>query len=233
MALKGNLQDFPVSRLLNLVRSARMTGTLTVEGSDRAAHLAFLEGQLIHAAYADQDGLPNLLERAGVLSAEQARAVIAHSTETSDKEVAVMLIGAGTVSQDDILRSVRAHTVDIACEVLTWQSGMFHFDAGQLPSEDHITVALDVESIVGEASRRRQARERGGAAWPDPNARFRFAATPPRGKLELSPEAWRLLPYVDPRNTLRQIARTVQLDEGQVQQIIHQLLQAGVIEVET
>jgi hypothetical protein len=32
MAVKGNLRDFSVTQLLNLINLARKTGTLTVEG---------------------------------------------------------------------------------------------------------------------------------------------------------------------------------------------------------
>jgi len=32
MALKGNLRDFTVTQLLNLINLARKTGTLTIEG---------------------------------------------------------------------------------------------------------------------------------------------------------------------------------------------------------
>jgi hypothetical protein len=233
MALKGNLQDFPIANLLSMVRSTRRTGTLTVEAPSQAIRLAFREGQLIHAAYAEHDHLLSILEQAGVLTREQARAVMARTTDASDKELALMLISAGTASQEDILTSVRGRTMDIACEVFTWPTGEFRFDDSELPSDDRITVPLATEDVVAEADRRREEAKRRRAALPSPSARFRVAATPPQGQIDLPPEAWQVLPFIDPRNTLLQIAQAAHLDEDQAQRVLRDLLQAGIIETET
>ena len=39
MALKGNLRDFTITQLLNLVNLAQKTGTLVIEGSDDTARV--------------------------------------------------------------------------------------------------------------------------------------------------------------------------------------------------
>ncbi len=41
MALKGNLRDFNVTQLLNLINIAQKTGTLTVEGPDAISWVSF------------------------------------------------------------------------------------------------------------------------------------------------------------------------------------------------
>lgn len=230
MALKGNLRDFPIANLLGLIRSARKTGTLIVERAGQAAHLAFQEGQLIHATYARQVDLLDILEGAGVLSREQATAVLPSSTETSDKELALMLISAGVATQEDILRTIRARTLDIACDVLTWPSGEFRFEDGERLSEGFITTLLDTQEVMAEAQRRQEEAKRSRVPLPDLQARFRIVPTPPQPQPTLPPEAWRLLPFVDPRNTVQQIAQAAHLDEAQAQRILRDLVQAGVIE---
>jgi len=232
MALKGNLRDFPIANLLGLIRSARKTGTLTVERAGQAARLAFQEGQLIHAAYTGQDDFLGVLEGAGVLSREQALAVLPGSPEAGDKELALMLISAGLATQEVILRTVRAHTLDIACEVLAWLSGEFRFEDGELPSEGQITTLLDMQEVMAEAQRRQEEARRAQAPLPDPQARFRIAPVPPQPQPTLPAEAWRLLPFVDPRNTVRQIAQAAHVDEAQAQRILRDLHRAGVIEPE-
>lgn len=235
MALKGNLRDFPIANLLGLIQSSRRTGTLTIEQPGQAARqvrLAFREGQLVHAADAEQDNLLRVLEHAGVLSREQAGAVLSRSTQASDKELALMLISAGAVTQDEVLQSVRSRTLEIACQVFAWPSGDFRFDDSQMPSEDRITAPLSIEDVVTEAERRQEEARRVRAPLPDPTARFRIAASPPAGQVHLPTQAWQVLPFVDPRNTVRQIAQAAQLDEDETQHILRDLLQAGIIESE-
>ena len=49
MALKGRLEDFGITQLLNLINLARKTGTLYLEGAQKNSYLCFREGKLIYA----------------------------------------------------------------------------------------------------------------------------------------------------------------------------------------
>jgi hypothetical protein len=49
MALKGNLRDFNITQLLNLVNLARKTGALTIDGRGKQAKIYFKEGKLVYA----------------------------------------------------------------------------------------------------------------------------------------------------------------------------------------
>ena len=51
MALKGNLRDFTITQLLNLINLARKTGTLIIEGPTDVARVAFRDGKLSFAQY--------------------------------------------------------------------------------------------------------------------------------------------------------------------------------------
>ena len=51
MALKGNLHDFSITQLLNLIHLARKTGTLAIDGKSNAARVAFLKKA--HARFPD------------------------------------------------------------------------------------------------------------------------------------------------------------------------------------
>ena len=46
MALKGNLRDFSITQLLNLINLACKTGTLVIEGVGDIARISFREGKL-------------------------------------------------------------------------------------------------------------------------------------------------------------------------------------------
>ena len=54
MALKGNLKDFSITQLLNLVNLAKKTGTLIIKGSKNSARVTFREGKLVFAELSGQ-----------------------------------------------------------------------------------------------------------------------------------------------------------------------------------
>jgi hypothetical protein len=66
MALKGNLHDFSITQLLNLIHLARKTGTLAIDGKNSATRASFREGKLVFAQTDALDGrLVGMLVRVG------------------------------------------------------------------------------------------------------------------------------------------------------------------------
>ena len=51
MALRGNLRDFTITQLLNLINLASKTGTLILDGPSEQAHISFREGKLAYARH--------------------------------------------------------------------------------------------------------------------------------------------------------------------------------------
>ncbi|HIQ01264.1 MAG TPA: DUF4388 domain-containing protein, partial [Anaerolineales bacterium] len=112
MALKGNLRDFSTTQLLNLINLARKTGTLTLETRQTRVRMCFKEGKLIYAGVDGQaDRLATILLQAGKITEEQARTIHARSDIKDDRELGLLLMNAGYVTQQDIVESVRNHTL--------------------------------------------------------------------------------------------------------------------------
>jgi hypothetical protein len=236
MALKGNLRDFSTTQLLNLINLARKTGALTIEAQGTSARLFFKEGKLIHASLGDQDGhLASMLLKAGKLSAEQSRTIQAHSEIDSDKELGLLLINAGYVTQNDIVQSVKAYILDVVYTLFTWVAGLFYFEPNLLPSEDRITVPINLENIILEGSRRLKEWERLQDELPDLNRALRFTDRPDTKlrDINLSVEEWRVISFINPRNTIKQIAQSNNMDDFQIRKIVYGMLQAGLVELVT
>ena len=236
MALKGNLRDFGTTRLLNLINLARKTGTLTIEAQGTSARLFFREGKLIHASLGDQDGhLAKMLLKTGKLSAEQSRTIRAHSEIDSAKELGLLLINAGYVTQSDIVQSVKAYILDVVYKLFAWVEGLFYFEPNLLPSEDKITVPINLENIIMEGSRRLKERERLQDELPNLNRALKFTDRPDTRlrDINLSVEEWRVISFINPRNTIKQIAQSNNMDDFQIRKIVYGMLQAGLVELVT
>ena len=77
MALRGNLRDFTITQLLNLINLAGKTGTLIIDGSADQAYVAFRSGKLAFARIGQEDGrLATVLHRANKLTTNQYRAML-------------------------------------------------------------------------------------------------------------------------------------------------------------
>lgn len=235
MALKGNLRDFSTTQLLNLISLARKTGTLTMEGAESAS-LAFKEGKLIYASLGShQDGqLIAALQRAGKVTEDNARAMREHLSEVGgDKGLAMRLLNTGRVTHNDITQSVRNHTLDIVYRVFTWGEGMFRFDANTLPGDTMITVSIDLESVIMEGSRRMKEWERLQDELPNLDMALKFTDRPDARlrNINLTVEEWRVISFINPRNSIRQIAQATHMNDFQIRRIVYGMLQAGLVEL--
>mgnify|MGYP001217063641 CR=1 FL=1 len=80
MALRGNLRDFTVTQLLNLINLASKTGTLVVDGVSEQAYVSFREGKLAYARIGRDDGsLASVMHKANKINANQYRAIAARA----------------------------------------------------------------------------------------------------------------------------------------------------------
>jgi len=62
---------------------------------------------------------------------------------------------------------------------------------------------------------------------------LKFTDRPGRNlrNLNLSLEEWRVISYVNPKNTLRQIAQATKMNELEIRRVVYALLQAGIVEL--
>ncbi len=234
MALKGNLQDFSATQLLHLINLARKTGTLAVETAQDQALFCFREGKLIYASLNGQDDrLVSILQRAGKITEELARTIRARSDIKDDRELGVLLSNAGYVTQKDIVDSVQNYVLEIVYKLFTWPEGTFRFEPNVLPVEGRIAVSIDLENVIMEGSRRLREWERLQEELPNLDMALRFTDRPDARlrTINLTVEEWRVVSFINPRNTIRQIAQYNHMSDFQIRRIVYGLLQAGLVEL--
>ena len=232
MALRGNLRDFTITQLLNLVNLAHKTGTLIVEGPGETARVSFREGKLAYAQIGQEDSrLAGILYQNNKLTANQYQLIQQRAGNFSDKELGLLLINAGTVSKEDILDNLQQYFTDVVHRLFTWVEGLFHFDSEALPPADRINVRLDLENLIIEGSRALREWEQLQDEIPSLDMALKFADRPGANlrNVNLSIEEWRVVSYVNPKNTMRQIANTTKMNDLEVRRIIYGLLQAGLV----
>lgn len=254
MPLKGELRDFSTTQLLNLINLAGKTGTLTifkanktgefeeVNGKKREkitagperAKVSFRSGKLIYAMMDDQDGnLVSVLNKAGKLTDEQARIIRERAKNTADKALALLLINANYVSQNDVVSCIQQHTLDVVYNLLSWNQEPFRFDDDVLPDNNRIQVPIDLENVIIEGARRIREIEELNQHLPNLDMALKFPENPKEKfkGIHLSVEEWRVVSFVNPKNSIRQIAKANNMSEIEIRRIVYGLEQAGLVEL--
>lgn len=254
--LRGTLQDLHTTQLLHLINLAKKTGTLHVyegvptgrmitmgDGETQRPDLApgkervrisFREGKLIHAMSNERDGhLATVLHKAGKLSDEQHRIIRQKAANAGDKALAILLINANYVTQNDIIHSVQRFTLDIMYDLMMWEKEPFLFEEGELPTNDRITVPMTLENVIIEGTRINRRNDQLAKELPNLDYALRFPESPSEKfkGIQLSVEEWRVVSFINPRNSIRQIAKACNMTDMEIRRIVFSLLNAGLVEL--
>jgi len=231
MALHGNLRDFTITQLLNLIILASKTGTLVVDGISEQAYISFREGKLAYARIGKEDGsLAAVLHKANKINVNQYRAIADRAGQMTDKELGLLLVNAGYMTREDILLNLQGYFTEMVRRLFTWVEGIFRFENEMLPPEDKINIRLDLENIIIEGSRQLRELDQLQDEIPSLDMALKFTERP-LTHVNLSVEEWKVVKFVDPKNTMRQIAGTNKLTEIEIRRIVYSLLQAGLVEL--
>lgn len=234
MALKGNLRDFSITQLLNLINVAQKTGTLVVEGPAEEIWLSFRDGKLSYARNGHEDNtLAAVLYKAKKINSGQYKAIKERAGTMSDKELGLLLINANYISQQDILNSLQFYFISIVNRLFTWVEGLFHFEMNMMPPDDKIMVRISLENIIIEGSRRMREWEQLQDEIPSLDMALKFTDRPGTNlrNVNLSVEEWRVVSYINPKNSIRLIAKTTNKSDLEIRRIVYGLMQAGLVEL--
>ncbi len=177
MALEGNLEDFELTDLFQLIQLGAKDGSLRIQGPDDVGVVYFKGGIVVHA-------------------------------KTNH------LVGEKAI--DSILR---------------WRTGRFVFRPGEEPTER--TVDLPIQQVIIDAARRIDEFNRIQKLIPSFDLVVKIVEVPEVGveKINLRPEEWKVLAFIDGTLTIEQIARRANLSEFEVGRILYGLISSGLVKI--
>jgi hypothetical protein len=232
MALKGNLHDFSFTQLLNLIHLARKTGTLAIDGKGSAARVAFREGKLVYATTGGADGrLVGMLIRSGRITPEQGKQI---PENKSDRELSAMLVQANLLTKQDLDQMVRNTVKDVVERLFAVTDGIFRFEPNVLPDDRLLAdPPINLDNIIMEGTRRLKESEKLQDELPNLEVTLRFTDRPDARlrNVNLSVDEWRVVSYINPKNSIRQIMQANGMSEFQIRKIVYGMLQAGLVEL--
>jgi hypothetical protein len=234
MALKGNLRDFSITQILNLVNIAKKSGALYIEGSNDEARIYFRYGQLSYIQIGQQGKtLLQMLLEARKISSGQFTMLSSRLNGKGDKETGLTLVNGGYINQDEIFAVLQIALTAEMRSLFAWGDGFFHFEAGELVPEDRIPARIPLESLIVEGARKLHELEELKAEIPSLDMALKFTDRPGMNirDVNLSEAEWQVVSYVNPKNSIQLIAQTTNMDELEIRRVVYALLQAGLVQL--
>jgi hypothetical protein len=229
--LSGNLGDFSIADVFQLIGHQRKTGALDLRTGSTRAQLVFDRGLVVSAAVTrgrgdDLDPLAERLVRCGQLTRERADEAAAVA-RTSAQTVARTLVARGWLDAEAVRRAADLVTSDAIFDVLRWHNGTFDFHARSVDHDRDPAQLLAAEQILMDGLRMVDEWQSVEKLVPSEETVFeRTSESESR-----TGDAARVLALIDGRLSVRRVIDLAQLGTFDGMRVFAELRQSGAIHV--
>ncbi|MBI3995377.1 MAG: DUF4388 domain-containing protein [Nitrospirae bacterium] len=214
MSLEGRLEDLGLSDIFQIISLSKRSGVLTLIRKEGTGRLVFNLGQVIYATSDTRSRLGYTLVKKGTITNDDLEyALRIQKGRGSMKPIGTLLMEMGAVDRETLEREIRGHVILIVKDLLSWNTGSFHFELGPAMEEDVVLrTGLNTEFLLLEGARLQDEEQKEKAESPPVVAPAPAAPQTNLEELEKtqvvqpSPptEAVRTSPPVEPRPVLKQ-----------------------------
>ena len=241
VALHGNLRDFGIAEVFQLIGQQRKTGTLVVgEGGD-SVFLTFDEGRVVMGgavgAMSEGGSLGRQLVRSGYLTRPQLDDLVNESARSA-RPLPDLVVSSGRIDPADLDDVRELLTRETVFEIMRRKNGEFHFSAESIVHDTPRERLLGAEQILMDGLRMLDEWQTFSAAVPSEETVFRRV-----GSLESSRvlaqgggddrlgHVDRVLSLMDGRLNVRRLIDLSRIGTFEATRVLAELRQAGLIEV--
>lgn len=232
MALKGNIETFYLSSILQLLCGDKKTGVLTIAEGDRRVSVFLKNGTIVHAAGTQKEvRLGYLLRTKGIISAEELEGALALARQRQER-LGKILVEKGYISAETLKRFIHQQVREILYDLFLWKRGEFEYVDKDVAIDEEFAADFNHMEIILEGSRRVDEWALLSKHIPHREVVFRVGRSVGQRKesINLSANEWRILSLVDGRRTVQQIIADSGHDEFSVYRIMNSLISSGLIE---
>ncbi|HEX9766981.1 MAG TPA: DUF4388 domain-containing protein [Nitriliruptorales bacterium] len=236
--LEGTLDSFTLPDVFQLLAFTKKTGVLRLHDDEDTGNVFFRDGQVTYAiASTGRQALGRRLVGAAVVDTDTlAQALDEQKRARQDGKglkLGQILVDRGALDESQLETFVREQIQDAVFDLMRWSDGAFAFEAGDGMEEQSIKLAVSVENLIMEGSRRLEEWDAVRKKIPSMKAIVAMAPLPGDTGVEVSlkPEEWRLLTLVDGRRTVRDLVEVFGQGEFATCKVLYGLVGAGLLEV--
>jgi hypothetical protein len=239
IALHGNLKDFGIAEVFQLIGQQRKTGLLEIKGpGGQQVGLSFDEGSVVTAApiaRREHEVLGQRLVRCGLMTQEMLAGLL-NESEASARSLPALILTQELVSPRDLEEIGDLLTNETIFEVLRWSGGSFHFSAQRVVHDRPPEKLLAAEQILMDGLRMVDEWQTFCQRIPPEETVFdrcgsldSFRQRNQRELRCLPQQADKIFQLVDGRLTLRRVIDLSRLGVFEATRAIAELTEAGLI----
>lgn len=239
MALRGNLRDFSLPDVFQLVTFSRKTGVLRIVREDGAqGSVWFREGEVFFASSNWHSApLGERLVGAQSITAQALKRGLELRAAEGDgaRRLGQILVDEGYITDTVLEAFVTEQIQDTIFDLMRWDEGDFDFDPMPDVVDEDIGLTVSIENVVMEGSRRLEEWSRIRKKIPSVDVVFKMATAPGEGTFEISlkPIEWQLLLQIDGTRSVAELAVESGRTDFEVARILYGLFSAGLLEFAT
>ncbi len=236
MLLQGNLKEFSLPNVFQLVKMSAKTGALTIDRAGESGKIFFRNGQIYFAtAHPGTMPLGERLVKSGNVTSNQLRAALGEQKKKSARgRIGSILLEHGYIDRATLEQSVRDQIEDVTFNFFSWTDGDFTFEADETVTDEDILVEMNVESVIMEGCRRIDEWElifaTLGSLERVPRLRYNDIVEEDGG-VKLTPDQWRVVCWVDGRHDINTVLKECGLDRFNGAKVVFDLNRAGLLNV--
>jgi len=234
--LQGNLKEFSLPNIFQLVKMSAKSGALTIRRGEESGKIFFRNG-LINYAYSAPQLLPlgERLVKSGSIMAKQLKEALAEQKKAGEgARIGTILLQSGVIDRGTLEQAVREQIQDSAFNFFSWSDGDFEFSADEHVTDEDILVEMTVETVIMEGCRRIDEWElifaHLGSLERVPHLAY-SERVEERGEITLTAQEWRVLVHIDGRADINTVLRDCGLDRFHGAKVIYSLYSGGLITV--
>ncbi len=230
MILSGELSDFSLADVLQLLLQQHKSGVLTLTKQKEKAEIFLSNGNLTGVRVngeTPESKVREMLVASGKVSRQEMQDMEAVA-RNMNRGLLATLATKGFLDENDGKEWLQIISEDLACELFGWASGRYEFGTGikgQMPAS--VQMSLSTEFACMEGMRRIDEWPRLREELPDANAVFR-----PTGKEHTGDkQGWdfMVLSLVDGKKSLAQISKQVPFGSFRLSECIVNLWHDGIV----
>ena len=157
MGLSGNLQDFDISYIFQIISQEKKTGNLILSFEENEAYVIFKNGTIISAGNTIEN-LQTFLFRYLHIVKKYSQTEIAELRamyHNNLRHLANELVEKNYISSHELSTITETGIFDLACSIFFWHNGTFRFDS--IPNVDIFQIgsfSASADAITMDAARR-------------------------------------------------------------------------------
>jgi DNA-binding MarR family transcriptional regulator len=232
MALKGNIETFYLSSILQLLAQDKKTGILTIAEKGRMVRVYIKNGNIVYAVGTQKEvRLGYLLRTKGIISAEELQKALTLAKQRNEK-LGKILVEKGFISVETLKKFIHQQVRDILYDLFLWKRGDFEYTDQEFSLDQEFVTELNHMEVILEGTRRVDEWEILRKNIPEPQMVFKInrSVEEKRDTINLTANEWRIISLVDGSRTVQQIIEDSGNDEFSVYRVINSLISSGLIE---